>query len=307
MATLGLGLAALGRPGYMTLGHAGDLPSTGVDAMAAHAARMLDAAYDAGVRHFDTARSYGRGEDFLGAWLEARKPEGVTVSSKWGYRYTAGWRSDADVHEVKDHSLAHLEAQWPESKARLGRWLSVYQIHSATLESGVLSDGAVLDRLARLRDEDGVAVGLSVTGPRQPEIIDAARVITRGGRRLFDWVQATWNVLEPSAGPALARAHADGLRVIVKEGVANGRLTARGDVPAFVELARARDTTPDALALAAALAQPWATIVLSGAATLAQLQSNLRAHALTVAPQEFERLARPPATYWQERSALRWT
>lgn len=307
MATLGLGLAALGRPGYMTLGHASDLPSTTVEGMAAHATRLLDAAYDLGVRHFDTARSYGRGEDFLGAWLEARQPSGVTVSSKWGYRYTANWRSDADVHEVKDHSLAHLEAQWPESKARLGRWLSVYQIHSATLESGVLSDGAVLDRLARLRDEEGVAIGLSVTGPRQPEVIDAARVITRGGRRLFDWVQATWNVLEPSAGPALARAHAEGLHVIVKEGVANGRLTARGDVRDFLELARARGTTPDALALAAALAQPWATVVLSGAATLAQLESNLRARTLTVDPQEFAHLARPPEVYWQERAALRWT
>ena len=170
MAALGLGLAALGRPGYMTLGHAGDLPGTSVEAMAAHAARLLDTAY---------------------------------------------WRADADVHEVKDHSLAHLEAQWPESKALLGPYLRVYQVHSATLESGVLSDGAVLDRLARLRDDEGVEVGLSVTGPRQAEVIDAARVISRGGRRLFAWVQATWNVLEPSAGPALARAHAEGLRVDV--------------------------------------------------------------------------------------------
>ncbi|MEW6431402.1 MAG: aldo/keto reductase [Myxococcota bacterium] len=307
MATLGLGLAALGRPGYMTLGHACDLPSTEVGAMAAHAARVLDAAYDAGVRHFDTARSYGRGEDFLRAWLDARRPDGVTVSSKWGYRYTAGWRTDAEVHEVKDHSLAHLEAQWPESKARLAPWLKVYQIHSATLESGVLADGAVLERLARLRDEEGVAIGLSVTGPRQADVVDTARVVTRGGRRLFDWVQATWNVLEPSAGPALARAAADGLKVIVKEGLANGRLTERGDVPEFLALARARGVTPDALALAAALAQPWATIVLSGATTVAQLASNLRAQALTVAPGEFDAFARAPDTYWRERATLRWT
>jgi aryl-alcohol dehydrogenase-like predicted oxidoreductase len=307
MATLGLGLAALGRPGYMTLGHASDLPGTSVDAMAAHAARMLDAAYDAGVRHVDVARSYGRGEAFLRAWLDARRPEGVTVSSKWGYRYTADWHTDAAVHEVKDHSLAHLEAQWPESKALLGPWLRVYQVHSATLESGVLADGAVLDRLARLRDEDGVEPGLSVTGPRQPEVIDAARTITRGGRRLFGWVQATWNVLDQSAGPALARAHADGLRVIVKEGASNGRLTARGDVPEWLEEARRRHVSPDALALAAALAQPWATVVLCGAATQSQLASNLAARELSVEPGEFTRFARTPDTYWRERAALRWT
>ncbi|MCC6337393.1 MAG: aldo/keto reductase [Myxococcales bacterium] len=307
MATLGLGLAALGRPGYMTLGHAGDLPGTSVEAMAAHASRMLDAAFDAGVRHFDVARSYGRGEGFLRAWLDARRPAGVTVSSKWGYRYTAGWRTETDVHEVKDHSLAHLEAQWAESKAALGPWLGVYQIHSATLESGVLADGAVLDRLARLRDEDGVQVGLSVTGARQAQVIDAARGLTRGGKRLFDWVQATWNVLEPSAGPALARAHDDGLRIILKEGVANGRLTARGDVADFLAEARKRHLSPDALALAAALAQPFATVVLSGAATPAQLAENLAARTVRIDPAALARFARPAEAYWRERSTLRWT
>jgi len=307
MAALGLGLAALGRPGYMTLGHSGDLPDPSERAMAAHAAQMLDAAYAAGIRHVDVARSYGQGELFLHAWLTSRQPDGVTVSSKWGYRYTAGWQRDAAVHEVKDHSLAHLEAQWPESKALLMPWLRVYQVHSATLESGVLTDGAVLDRLARLRDEEGVEVGASVTGPRQPDVIDAACAITRGGRRLFSWLQATWNVLEPSAGPALARAHAAGVRVIVKEGVANGRLTARGDVPAWLAEARRRDASPDALALAAALAQPWATVVLSGAATREQLQANLAARSVAVEAGEFGDFARAPSVYWQERAALRWT
>jgi aryl-alcohol dehydrogenase-like predicted oxidoreductase len=307
MPALGLGLAALGRPGYMTVGHAGDLPSTAPDAMAAHTAQLLDAAWAAGVRHVDTARSYGRGEDFLRDWLEARRPRGLTVSSKWGYRYTADWRTDAEVHEVKDLSRPHLERQWAESRARLGRWLDVYQIHSTTLESGVLRDAAVLDRLAQLRDEEGVAMGLSVTGPRQGDVIDAAREVTRGGRRLFDWVQATWNVLEPSAGPALARAHADGLRVIVKEGVANGRLSPRGDALDFLAFAETRGVSPDALALAAALAQPWATVVLSGAATVAQLDSNLTARRLSVDPAELERFARPSDVYWRERAALRWT
>ena len=50
-------------------------------------------------------------------------------------------------------------------------------------------------------------------------------------------VQATWNVLEPSAGPALADAHVQGWGVIVKE----------------------------------ALANPWVDVVLSGAVTEPQL------------------------------------
>ena len=50
---LGLGLAALGRPGYIHLGHDGDFPAKDVDAMRAQAFATLDAAYDAGVRYFD--------------------------------------------------------------------------------------------------------------------------------------------------------------------------------------------------------------------------------------------------------------
>ena len=93
--SFGLGLAALGRPGYINLGHAADL-SAGhdPDAMRANAHAVLDAAYDAGVRYFDAARSYGRAEEFLADWLRRRNllPDQVFVASKWGYTYTADWR-----------------------------------------------------------------------------------------------------------------------------------------------------------------------------------------------------------------------
>lgn len=306
MAVLGLGLAALGRPGYMTLGHAGDFPSTSVEAMRTRAFEVMDAAWAAGVRHFDAARSYGRAEDFLAAWLEARGHRDAFVSSKWGYRYTAGWSPRADVHEVKDHSLAHLEAQWPETRALLGERLGLYQVHSTTLESGVLADDAVLSRLARLRD-DGLAIGLSVTGARQGDVVDAALAVSRGGRRVFDWVQATWNVLEPSAGPALARAKALGARVIVKEGLANGRLSPRGDLPGWKALAETRGVSPDALALAVALAQPFVDVVLSGAATVPQLASNLGALATSTAGLDVSDFALEPQRFWAERSRLAWT
>ena len=123
VSQLGVGLAALGRPGYINLGHASDLAGrTDEAAMEAHAHAVLDAAYAAGVRYFDAARSYGRAESFLGSWLTARgfAPGEVTVGSKWGYTYTAGWRIDAEVNEVKDLSLATLRRQQAES-ARAAR------------------------------------------------------------------------------------------------------------------------------------------------------------------------------------------
>lgn len=304
MAVLGLGLAALGRPGYMTLQHSEDFASIDPAAMEAQAHAVLDAAWEAGVRHVDAARSYGRAEAFLRSWLDARGHHEVFVSSKWGYRYTADWQPSTPVHEVKEHSLGHLEQQWAESRALLGEHLRLYQVHSATLESGVLADAAVLDRLATLRD-GGVAMGLSVTGPRQSEIIDAAVAIDRGGRRLFDWVQATWNVLEPSAGPALTRAKARGLRTIAKEGLANGRLSSRGQLRPWLEVADRVGAAPDAVALAVALRQPFLDVVLSGAATVAQLRSNLTAR--SVGAVEWSGLAQTPQAYWSERSRLEWT
>ena len=300
MAELGLGLAALGRPGYMTLGHAEDIASTAPDAMERQAHAVMDAADANGVRHFDAARSYGRAEEFLAHWLAARSPAGVRVSSKWGYRYTAGWQSNADSHEVKDLSRAHLDSQWEESRALLGRWLNVFQIHSVTLESGVLRDARVLERLAELK-ASGVEIGLSVTGARQADVIDAAVELP-----VFTWVQATWNVLEPSSGPALQRAKNKGLHVITKEGLANGLLSSRGRLVEWNQLASKHGMTPDALALGIALQQPFIDVVLSGAATVAHLESNLRAR---TAPRtdEWKTFSKSATTYWDERSRLAWT
>jgi aryl-alcohol dehydrogenase-like predicted oxidoreductase len=318
VSRIGLGLAALGRPGYINIGHADDLAREyDVPAMQARALAVLDAAWAAGVRYFDAARSYGRGEEFLAGWLAARRidPAEVTVGSKWGYIYIAGWRADADRHEVKDHSLANLLRQAAETRAILGAQLDLYQIHSATIDSGVLDDPAVLGELARLKGE-GLRIGLSLSGPRQAEALRRAMDVRAAGERLFDVVQATWNLLEPSAGPALAEAHALGMGVIVKEALANGRLASRNDDPAFADARRVLEgestrlgTTLDALALAAALARPWADVVLSGAANTEQLRSNLAAAAVAwdvEADGRLGPLAESPEDYWAIRARMPW-
>jgi aryl-alcohol dehydrogenase-like predicted oxidoreductase len=306
VASFGLGLAALGRPGYMTVGHAEDIVDGTVATMRDTTFAVLDEAWRLGVRHVDAARSYGLAEAFLSEWICARAPVGLVVSSKWGYRYTADWSRNAQVQEVKDHSRAHLEAQWEQSRTILGAALSIYQVHSLTPESPVLVDAAVQERLAELRD-GGTAIGASVSGPRQAELIDRLIGLQAHGRRLFDWVQATWNLLERSAGPALQRAHDAGLRVIIKEGLANGRLSARGDVVAVQAEAARLGTTPDALALAVVFAQPFADVVLSGAASVPQLRSNLAALQHSVANLTLVDVTQDPESYWNFRTQLKWT
>ncbi len=318
VSRLGLGMAALGRPGYVNLGHGQDLEGDYDErAMERRAHTLLDAAWNSGIRYFDAARSYGLGEKFLGSWLTStgRSPEFLTVGSKWGYTYTAGWKVRAEFHEIKDHSLPILQKQWKESVALLNGYLDLFQIHSATTESGVLERRDVLKELARLKSE-GVHIGLTLSGPDQVQTLRQAMRIEIDGVRLFETVQATWNLLEPSAGPALSEARAAGRGIIIKEALANGRLTDRNHDPAFTpkldflrEESARWNTSMDALVLAACLAQPFADVVLSGATTELQLFSNLKSLALWLDDETMVRLsqlAEPVEVYWATRKKLPW-
>ena len=307
-AHIGLGLAAVGRPGYINLGRRTDLPGERSVAMLrerAHA--LLDAAYARGVRYVDVARSYGRAEEFLADWLAARPAaDDVVVGSKWGYRYTGDWRVDAATHEVKDHGADTFARQIAETRALLGARLDLYQIHSVTPESAALTDRTLHGRLAALASE-GVTIGISTSGPAQGAAVRAALDVTVDGRPLFRSVQSTYNLLEPSVGPALAEAYDAGCAVIVKEALANGRLAAaQGETARIAEEA---GWTADALALAVVLRQPWARIVLSGAATT---DAADRQSAARDVPLDEERIARlaalaeRPEAYWRHRSQLPW-
>lgn len=272
----------------------------------AHA--MLDAAWAKGIRYVDAARSYGRAEQFLGEWLTEhpeRRSE-FTIGSKWGYRYVADWQRDVDVHEVKDHSLAHIETQWPETLAALGEAPDLYLIHSVTPDSPALADTALLDRLRKLAAE-GVRVGISTSGPHQAAVLDAARALADTP---FSAVQATVNVLEPSVAPALERAHDVGWFVVAKEEFANGRLasTPAGEpsTPWAAALTEATGLVPEVAALGWALAQPYLDVALTGAVTEQQLDANLTAVALTPEQLAAAAVAVDPTEYWAARSSLTW-
>jgi UDP-glucose-4-epimerase GalE len=240
---LGLGLAALGRPGCINIGHASDFEDRSVEVMRDRASAVLDAAFARGVRYFDAARSYGRAEEFLAEWIRSRR--------------------------IEEHTLDHFEHQLAETRALLGAHLSLCLIHSATLESRVLEDASLLWALSRL-EESGIA-------------------------------QATYNVLERSAEPALIAAHASGRRVIVKE--ANGRLTSRGD--RLQRESKRAGVSADALAIAFVLQRSLASVVLSGAVAVAQLDSSSSALDLEEVG-SMDDLRESSADYWQKRGTLPW-
>lgn len=170
---LGLGTAAIGRPGYINLGRDADLRDRDErtrEFMRENAHHVLDEAVRLGLRYVDCARSYGDAESFVASWLaqSGAATSGVVVGSKWGYEYTANWRVEVgagEAHEVKYHTAAQLAKQLAESRENLPS-LALYQIHSATEASGVLENEEVLDALAALRDS-GVVCGVSVSHPQR--------------------------------------------------------------------------------------------------------------------------------------------
>lgn len=315
VSNMGLGLAALGRPGYINLGHGDDLAHDYVvEAMEGRTHRMLDLAYEKGVRYFDAARSYGRAEKFLYSWLEKQTADDIVVGSKWGYIYTAEWKIEAEKHEIKRHTLEVLNKQWEKSKVLLPQ-LKLYQIHSATFESGVLEDSEVLHRLAELKNE-GVAIGLTLSGPNQAEVLEAAMLERVDGVHLFETVQATFNVMEQSTGEVLQQAAEAGMGIIVKETLANGRLTPRNRNAAFLEtkavleeMMEQLNIKMDMLALAFVLHQPWAQIVLSGASVEAHLKSNLAAVNVELGEDyltALQSLSQEKQLYWDIRKDMTW-
>jgi len=75
------------------------------------------------------------------------------------------------------------------------------------------------------------------------------------------------------------------------------------------EVAEGRGTTIEMLAIGTALARPWADVVLTGAATVGQIQSNVAALELAYDPEleeELRSVSIDSTEYWRARSSFRW-
>jgi hypothetical protein len=66
-----------------------------------------------------------------------------------GYTYVANWELGLADSRSKEHSLDKLLEQWQISKNTTA--LKIYQVHSATFESGILENSDVLKRLYEIK------------------------------------------------------------------------------------------------------------------------------------------------------------
>ncbi|MEV0130193.1 aldo/keto reductase [Dactylosporangium sp. NPDC050688] len=297
---LGLGCAQLGN-----LYHE-------IDDERAHA--TVDAAWDAGVRIFDTAPHYGLGlsERRLGEALRERPREQYTVSTKvgrllvgdpsWsGGMDTEGFAVPATHRRVWDFSRDGIRRCLEASLARLGLdRVDVALLHDPEEHQEVaLRTG--FPALAQLREEG--LVGAIGAGSKDAAVL--TRVVQEC-RPDVVLVAGRFTVLEQPAQEALLPACAAAGVEVLNAGVFNSGLLAvaepsadlpyeYGAAPAdLVAKARAiaavcerHGTTLPAAALAFAAGDPAVTAVVVGADSPEQVRRNA---ALATAP--------PPASLW---------
>lgn len=310
---IGLGTAAIGRPKYINIKQTDMEVSFSVDKFIEKGNQVLDEAYNRGVRFFDTSPGYGLAEELLASWLQKKNDPNIVVSTKWGYTYVANFDPNAKVHEVKEHSLEKLNQQWTFSKTLLPN-LKIYQIHSATLDTGVLDNQLILNRLNQLKKEYKLLIGLTTTGSNQLEVLQKAMEITVDGEALFGSYQSTFNILDTSI--LKIKDQLKQPQLIIKEALANGRLIPNGHYPQYknlyallMELAKKYSVGTDAIAMRFCMENFPNGQVLSGANNKAHLQANLRANDFKLTTEEINQLYQhsiAATDYWNERKKLEW-
>lgn len=307
---IGLGMAAIGRPQYINLNNtANNVDLFEINSFKQKAKSLLTGAYQAGIRHFDTAPGYGIAEEILAEWINENKIESIILSTKWGYTYVANFDPNANVHELKEHSLEKLNEQWANS-SNLYKNIGIYQIHSATLDSGVLENEAIIERLFELKNKHNIKIGLSSTGENQKEIITKALSIKNNNQELFDSFQVTYNLLDQSIFDI--KEQLKNKQIIVKEALANGRILQKNfnkNLEYLELLAKKYNVGIDAIALRFIIDSLEPFSVLSGASQITHIKENLKAIDFYLSKEEIEQLKTTKQTteeYWQIRKKLTW-
>ena len=297
--------------GCGNFGGLGSAPSTwGMGTQEDEARRVMDAAWEAGVRAFDTASSYGGGasERMIGRWRAERETRGLVVTSK------AYW----PVHEGDDRGLApeRLSRVARESRERLGvERIDLFLTHERDPETPLLDTLRALDGLV----DDGVVGAFGVSNADASYVEECLSIAREHGLRRIECVQNEYSLLardaerdvlplcsreriaftafSPLAGGWLTGKYRRG-----EAFPADSRMSLRPDerfprdevydaVEAFAERAGERGVAPATLALAWLLGEERVTAAIVGPSRLTHLAPALAALGLDLSQAERDDLA----------------
>jgi aryl-alcohol dehydrogenase-like predicted oxidoreductase len=306
--------------GTMSFGGVGMFQNIG-DLDVARARRLVDVALDAGVNLLDTADIYsvGASEEILGAALAGRRDR-ILLATKARFPMGDG---PNDGGSSRHHLIRACEASLRRLRTD---HIDLYQLHEwdgLTPLEETLETLADLVRAGKIR-----YVGCSNFAGWH--LLKALGVARAAGLPTFVSHQVYLSLQERSAEYEIVPSAIDqGLGLLIWSPLAGGLLSGkyrRGQPPppgarhaiewdeppiydedrlhdaidAIVEVAEARGAQPAQVALAWLLARPGVTSLVVGARTEEQLQANLAAADLWLAPDEQARLeavTRPPLIY----------
>jgi aryl-alcohol dehydrogenase-like predicted oxidoreductase len=306
----GLRVSALGL-GAMTFGESTTFMK-GVTSSTDEAHAVLDRAIDAGVNLIDTANVYseGRSEELLGSWLGSSRRADLVLATKCRMPTGPG---PNDRGLGRRHVIASCEASLRRLRTD---WIDLYQVHMQDRSAPIEETLRALDDLTTA-GKIRYAGCSNYTGYRLVESLWAA---DRRDTIRYESLQLQWSLLVRDAERELVpAARAFGLGLLVWAPLARGFLSGKYErgAPAPVgarleswqdtwraldqprswtildglrAVAARRGASPAAVALAWLLGKPEVSSLLVGARTPAQLDVNLAAADLALAPEEMAEL-----------------
>ncbi|MFH1109044.1 MAG: aldo/keto reductase [Planctomycetota bacterium] len=235
LSPLGYGAFKIGRNVGTKYDQAYELPD------AASVERLLNGVLDLGINYIDTAPAYGASEERIGQAISHRRHEFV-LSTKVGEFLESGVSrydfSAAAVRKSVEASLRRLRTEV----------LDLMFIHADRDDVRIVQQTEVVPTLVSLRDA-GLMRGIGLSG-----------YTAEGFQAALSWADAimvTYHRDDDTLAPVIDEAHRRGLAVIVKKGLASGRL-------------------PAAEALSFVLGNPAVTSVVVGSLSLDHLREDLR-------------------------------
>lgn len=245
------------------------------------AARVIDAAFDAGIRFFDTADLYdgGRNEEVVGQALKEKRSD-IVLATK------VGNKMNPDGHSwVWDPSKEHIINGVKDSLHRLGiDYIDLYQLHGGTIEDPYEETIEAFEQLKK----EGIIRAYGISSIR-PNVVD--RFIENSA---IDSVMMQYSLLDRRAELLFPLIGKSGTSVITRGSVAKGLLTKelekrRKEVDSYVgfddpalqealDIIEAIHEDTQALATRFILEEPTVASALIGARTEEQLKEAIRAY-----------------------------
>ena len=201
----GLPSAVLGRTGLEVtrLGYgAGDVAGNAVRSVTEDQAKeILNAVLYGGINYIDTARSYGRSEEFIGKYISHRRSE-YYLATKCTPGNPKQPATREQLHSSLDQSLELLKTDY----------VDIMQLHGGSVEQ--VEGGNMVEVLQEMRQQGKVRwIGISTLIPHLSTYIQWG---------VFDQFMIPYSALEREYEGHIAKAAEAGIGTVIRGGAAQG-------------------------------------------------------------------------------------